>query len=159
MKYGYSAQDAGGMWEAMETTKQRGFGPEVKRRIMLGTYALSAGYYDAYYLKAQKVRTLIGREFREAFERFDVLVTPTSPTVAFKLGDKVEDPVQMYLSDVCTIPINIAGVPAMSLPAGFVDGLPVGMQIIGRPLGEETILRTAHAYEQATEWHTMRPDL
>ena len=159
VKYGYSAQDAGGMWEAMETTKQRGFGPEVKRRIMLGTYALSAGYYDAYYLKAQKVRTLIGREFRDAFQQYDVLVTPTSPTVAFKLGDKVEDPVQMYLSDVCTIPINIAGVPAMSLPAGFVDGLPVGMQIIGRPLGEETILRTAHAYEQATEWHTMRPDL
>ncbi len=159
VKYGYSAQDAGGMWEAMEATKQHGFGPEVKRRIMLGTYALSAGYYDAYYLKAQKVRTLISREFRDAFERFDVLVTPTSPTVAFRLGDKVEDPVQMYLSDVCTIPINIAGVPALSLPAGFVDGLPVGMQIIGRPLGEETILRTAHAYEQATEWHTMRPDL
>ena len=159
VKYGYSAQDAGGMWEAMELTKQRGFGPEVKRRIMLGTYALSAGYYDAYYLKAQKVRTLIGREFRDAFQKYDVLVTPTSPTVAFRLGDKVEDPVQMYLSDVCTIPINIAGVPAMSLPAGFVDGLPVGMQIIGRPLGEETILRTAHAYEQATEWHTMRPDL
>ena len=159
VKYGYSAQDAGGMWEAMEATKQHGFGPEVKRRIMLGTYALSAGYYDAYYLKAQKVRTLISREFRDAFERFDVLVTPTSPTVAFRLGDKVEDPVQMYLSDVCTIPINIAGVPALSLPAGFVDGLPVGMQIIGRPLGEETILRTAHAYEQATEWHSMRPDL
>ena len=159
VKYGYSAQDAGGMWEAMEATKQHGFGPEVKRRIMLGTYALSAGYYDAYYLKAQKVRTLISREFRDAFERFDVLVTPTSPTVAFRLGDKVEDPVQMYLSDVCTIPINIAGVPALSLPAGFVDGLPVGMQIIGRPLGEETILRTAHAYEQATEWHTMRPEL
>ncbi len=159
VKYGYSAQEAGGMWEAMEATKQHGFGPEVKRRIMLGTYALSAGYYDAYYLKAQKVRTLISREFRDAFERFDVLVTPTSPTVAFRLGDKVEDPVQMYLSDVCTIPINIAGVPALSLPAGFVDGLPVGMQIIGRPLGEETILRTAHAYEQATEWHTMRPDL
>ena len=159
VKYGYSAQDAGGMWDAMELTKQRGFGPEVKRRIMLGTYALSAGYYDAYYLKAQKVRTLIGREFRDAFRRFDVLVTPTSPTVAFRLGDKVEDPVQMYLSDVCTIPVNIAGLPAMSVPAGFVDGLPVGMQIIGRPLGEETILRAAHAYEQATEWHTMRPEL
>ena len=159
VKYGYSAQDAGGMWDAMELTKQRGFGPEVKRRIMLGTYALSAGYYDAYYLKAQKVRTLIGREFRDAFRRFDVLVTPTSPTVAFRLGDKVEDPVQMYLSDVCTIPVNIAGLPAMSIPAGFVDGLPVGMQIIGRPLGEETILRAAHAYEQATEWHKMRPAL
>ena len=159
VKYGYSSQDAGSMWEAMEQTKQHGFGPEVKRRIMLGTYALSAGYYDAYYLKAQKVRTLISREFQEAFQTYDVLVAPTSPTVAFRLGEKVEDPVQMYLSDICTIPINIAGIPALSIPAGFVDGLPVGMQIMGRPLGEETILRAAHAYEQATEWHRMRPEL
>ena len=147
------------MWEAMEQTKQHGFGPEVKRRIMLGTYALSAGYYDAYYLKAQKVRTLISREFQEAFQKYDILVTPVSPTVAFKLGEKVEDPVQMYLSDICTIPVNIAGIPAMSVPAGFVDGLPVGMQIMGRPLGEETILRAAYAYEQATEWHKMKPAL
>ena len=159
VKYGFSSQDAGSMWEAMEQTKQHGFGPEVKRRIMLGTYALSAGYYDAYYLKAQKVRTLISREFQEAFQKYDVLVAPTSPTVAFKLGEKVEDPVQMYLSDICTIPINIAGIPAMSVPAGFVDGLPVGMQIMGRPLGEETILRAAYAYEQATEWRRMRPEL
>ena len=159
VKYGYSSQDAGSMWEAMEQTKQHGFGPEVKRRIMLGTYALSAGYYDAYYLKAQKVRTLISREFQEAFQKYDILVTPVSPTVAFKLGEKVEDPVQMYLSDICTIPVNIAGIPAMSVPAGFVDGLPVGMQIMGRPLGEETILRAAYAYEQATEWHKMRPAL
>jgi aspartyl-tRNA(Asn)/glutamyl-tRNA(Gln) amidotransferase subunit A len=126
---------------------------------MLGTYALSAGYYDAYYLKAQKVRTLISREFQEAFQKYDILVTPVSPTTAFKLGEKVEDPVQMYLSDICTIPVNIAGIPAMSVPAGFVDGLPVGMQIMGRPLGEETILRAAYAYEQATEWHKMRPAL
>ena len=159
VKYGYSSQDASSMWEAMEETKQHGFGPEVKRRIMLGTYALSAGYYDAYYLKAQKVRTLISREFQEAFQKYDVLVAPTSPTTAFRLGEKVEDPVQMYLSDICTIPINIAGIPAMSIPAGFVDGLPVGMQIMGRPLGEETILRAAHAYEQSTEWHRMRPAL
>ncbi len=159
VKYGFSSRDAGSMWEAMEQTKQHGFGPEVKRRIMLGTYALSAGYYDAYYLKAQKVRTLISREFQEAFQKYDVLVAPTSPTVAFRLGEKVEDPVQMYLSDICTIPINIAGIPAMSIPAGFVDGLPVGMQIMGRPLGEETILRAAYAYEQATEWHKMRPAL
>ena len=159
VKYGFSSQEAGSMWEAMEKTKQHGFGPEVKRRIMLGTYALSAGYYDAYYLKAQKVRTLISREFQEAFQKYDVLITPTSPTVAFKLGAKVEDPVQMYLSDMCTIPVNIAGIPAMSLPAGLVDGLPVGMQIIGRPLGEESILRVAYAYEQATEWHKMRPEL
>ena len=159
VKYGFSSQETGSMWEAMERTKQHGFGPEVKRRIMLGTYALSAGYYDAYYLKAQKVRTLISREFQEAFQRYDVLVTPTSPTVAFKLGEKVEDPVQMYLSDICTIPVNIAGIPALSLPAGFVEGLPVGMQIMSRPLGEETILRVAHAYEQATDWHKMRPEL
>ncbi len=159
VKYGFSSRDAGSMWEAMEQTKQHGFGPEVKRRIMLGTYALSAGYYDAYYLKAQKVRTLISREFQEAFQKYDVLVAPTSPTVAFRLGEKVEDPVQMYLSDICTIPINIAGIPAMSIPAGFVDGLPVGMQIMGRPLAEETILRAAYAYEQATEWHRMRPAL
>ena len=159
VKYGYSSQNAGSMWEAMEQTKQHGFGPEVKRRIMLGTYALSAGYYDAYYLKAQKVRTLISREFQEAFQKYDILVTPVSPTTAFKLGEKVEDPVQMYLSDICTIPVNIAGIPAMSVPAGFVDGLPVGMQIMGRPLGEETILRAAYAYEQATEWHKMRPAL
>ncbi len=159
VKYGYSSQNAGSMWEAMEQTKQHGFGPEVKRRIMLGTYALSAGYYDAYYLKAQKVRTLISREFHEAFQKYDILVTTVSPTTAFKLGEKVEDPVQMYLSDICTIPVNIAGIPAMSVPAGFVDGLPVGMQIMGRPLGEETILRAAYAYEQATEWHKMRPAL
>ena len=159
VKYGFSSQEAGSMWEAMEKTKQHGFGPEVKRRIMLGTYALSAGYYDAYYLKAQKVRTLISREFQEAFQKYDVLITPTSPTVAFKLGTKVEDPVQMYLSDVCTIPVNIAGIPAMSLPAGLVDGLPVGMQIMSKPLGEEAILRIAYAYEQATEWHKMRPQL
>ena len=159
VKYGFSFQEAGSMWEAMEKTKQHGFGPEVKRRIMLGTYALSAGYYDAYYLKAQKVRTLISREFQEVFQRYDVLITPTSPTVAFELGAKVDDPVQMYLSDVCTIPVNIAGIPAMSLPAGLVDGLPVGMQIMSRPLGEDSILRVAYAYEQANEWHKMRPEL
>jgi aspartyl-tRNA(Asn)/glutamyl-tRNA(Gln) amidotransferase subunit A len=159
VKYGFSSQEAGSMWEAMEKTKQLGFGPEVKRRIMLGTYALSAGYYDAYYLKAQKVRTLISKEFQEAFQKYDVLITPTSPTVAFKLGARMENPMQMYLSDMCTIPINIAGIPAMSLPAGMVDGLPVGMQIMSRPLGEEAIFRVAYAYEQATEWHKMRPEI
>ncbi|RLC72096.1 MAG: Asp-tRNA(Asn)/Glu-tRNA(Gln) amidotransferase GatCAB subunit A [Chloroflexi bacterium] len=159
VKYGYSALDAESMWQAMELTKQRGFGPEVKRRIMLGTYALSAGYYDAYYLRAQKVRTLIKRELDQAFERFDVLVTPTSPTVPFKLGEKVEDPLKMYLSDVCTIPVNIAGVPAISVPAGFVDGLPVGMQLIGPAFSEELLLRCAFAYEQATEWHKHRPPI
>jgi aspartyl-tRNA(Asn)/glutamyl-tRNA(Gln) amidotransferase subunit A len=159
VKYGYSSQEDGSIWEAMEKTKQHGFGPEVKRRIMLGTYALSAGYYDAYYIKAQKVRTLISREFQESFQKYDVLITPTSPSTAFNLGAKMDDPVQMYLSDVCTIPINIAGIPAISLPAGLVGGLPVGMQVIGKPLAEETILRVGYAYEQATEWHKMRPEL
>ena len=156
VKYGFSYQDTNNMWEAMEKTKQFGFGAEVKRRIMLGTYALSAGYYDAYYLKAQKVRTLIIREFKDAFEKYDALVTPTSPTVPFKLGEKLDDPVQMYLSDVCTLPINIAGLPAISIPAGFADGLPIGLQIIGKPFDEETIFRIAFAYEQATDWHTRK---
>jgi len=159
VKYGYSFRDTTNMWEAMEKTKQYGFGLEVKRRIMLGTYALSAGYYDAYYLKAQKVRTLIKRDFEQAFEKYDALVTPTSPTAAFKIGEKTDDPVQMYLSDVCTLPINIAGVPAISIPAGFVAGLPVGMQIISKHFAEETLLRVAFAYEQATPWHTQKPAL
>ena len=159
VKYGFSCQDADSMWKAMEKTRQYGFGAEVKRRIMLGTYALSAGYYDAYYLKAQKVRTLIRREFDQAFERFDALITPTSPTVPFKIGEKVDDPLQMYLSDVCTLPINIAGVPAISIPAGFAHGLPIGMQIIGKPFAEETILKIAHAFQQATDWHKRKPNI
>jgi len=159
VKYGFSYPDAATMWEVMEKTRQYGFGPEVKRRIMLGTYALSAGYYDAYYVKAQKVRTLIRREFDEVFEKLDALVTPTSPTVPFKIGEKVDDPMQMYLSDVCTLPINIAGVPAISIPAGFADGLPIGMQIIGKPFSEETLLKIAHPYQQATDWHKRRPNI
>ncbi len=158
-KYGFSYHDTDSMWEAMEKTKQLGFGAEVKRRIMLGTYALSAGYYDAYYLKAQKIRTLIRQEFDQAFEKYDALVTPTSPTVPFKIGEKIDDPMQMYLSDVCTLPINIAGVPAISIPAGFANSLPTGMQIIGRPFGEETVLRIAFAYEQATDWHARKPPI
>jgi len=157
VKYGFSVREAGNMWDAMEKTRQYGFGPEVKRRIMLGTYALSAGYYEAYYLKAQKVRTLITREFADAFTKCDVLVTPTSPTVPFRIGEKVDDPLQMYLSDVCTLPINIAGIPGISVPAGFVDGLPVGMQILGKPFSEEMVLRVAFAYEQATGWGQRRP--
>ena len=157
VKYGFSYREAESMWDAMEKTRQYGFGDEVKRRIMLGTYALSAGYYDAYYLKAQKVRTLIRQEFDRAFEKYDALVTPTSPTVPFKMGEKLDDPVQMYLSDVCTLPINIAGLPAISIPAGFADGLPIGMQIIGKPFSEETLLKIAYAYEQAMEWHKRRP--
>jgi len=159
VKYGFSAREAENMWDAMEKTRQYGFGPEVKRRIMLGTYALSAGYYEAYYLKAQKVRTLISREFAEAFKQYDVLVTPTSPTVPFRIGEKTDDPLQMYLSDVCTMPINIAGIPGISVPAGFVDGLPVGMQILGKPFSEETLFRVAYAYEEATGWQKRRPKL
>ena len=159
VKYGYSAQDAENMWDAMEKTRQHGFGAEVKRRIMLGTYALSSGYYDAYYLKAQKVRTLIRREFDTAFEKYDALVAPTSPSVPFKLGEKTADPVQMYLSDICTIPVNIAGIPSISVPAGFSFGLPIGMQIMGKPFGEETLFRIAYAYEQATGWHNLRAPL
>ena len=158
VKYGFSYQ-APSMWESLEKTRQFGFGAEVKRRIMLGTYALSAGYYDAYYVKAQKVRTLIRREFDQAFEKYDALVTPTSPTVPFKIGEKVDDPLQMYLSDVCTLPINIAGLPAISIPAGFADDLPIGMQIISKPFGEEMILKVAHAYEQSTEWHKRGPPI
>ena len=159
VKFGYSYQETADMWQAMEVTRQRGFGPEVKRRIMLGTYALSAGYYDAYYLKAQQVRTLIRQDFARVFERVDALVTPTSPVAAFPLGEKMADPVQMYLIDVCTLPINIAGLPAISVPCGFADGLPVGMQLIGPPLSEARLLGLAYAYEQATEWHKARPAL
>lgn len=128
-------------------------------RIMLGTYALSAGYYDAYYLKAQKVRTLIKRDFDEAFKKFDVLVAPTSPTVAFKIGEKVDDPLQMYLSDVFTLSLNLAGICGISIPCGFADGLPVGLQIMGDAFSEEAVLRVAYAYEQATEWHKRKPVL
>ena len=159
VKYGFSYHDADSMWEALEKTRQYGFGPEVKRRIMLGTYALSAGYYDAYYVKAQKVRTLLKREFDEAFERYDALVTATSPSVAFRFGERTQDPVQMYLSDVLTIPISMAGLPAMSVPCGFSEGLPVGLQLIGPALSEETLLRVAYSYEQATDWHRARPQL
>ncbi len=159
VKYGFSYKDTDNMWEAMEKTREIGFGPEVKRRIMLGTYALSAGYYDAYYLKAQKVRTLIRREFDSAFEKYDALVTPTTPTVPFKIGEKTQDPVQMYLSDVFTIPINIAGVPAITVPGGFAEGLPIGLQVIGKPFAEETILKVAHAYQQATDWHRRKPKI
>ena len=159
VKFGFSYQDTDNMWEAMEKTRQIGFGPEVKRRIMLGTYALSAGYYDAYYLKALQVRTIIREELQEAFKHFDALVTPTSPTVAFRIGERTTDPVQMYLSDICTIPANIAGTPAISVPAGFINNLPVGIQLMGKALGEETLLRLAHAYQQTTEWHKISPPI
>jgi len=157
VKYGYSAKDTLGIWETYRATRQCGFGPEVKRRVMLGTYALSAGYYDAYYLKAQKIRTLIKQDFDHAFQQFDVLVGPTAPTVAFKIGERVDDPLQMYLSDILTLSQSLAGICALSLPCGFVNGLPVGLQISGPAFGEETVLRAAYAYEQATEWRGRKP--
>jgi aspartyl-tRNA(Asn)/glutamyl-tRNA(Gln) amidotransferase subunit A len=152
--------DDGGLNEMYRATRGQGFGPEVKRRIMLGTYALSAGYYDAYYLKAQKVRTLIKADFDAAFEQVDVIVAPTSPTTAFRIGEKTDDPLQMYLSDVFTLSMNLAGICGLSLPCGFdTDNMPIGMQVMGPALGEEQILRVAFAYEQATDWHTRRPPL
>ena len=144
--------------ETYMISRDEGFGAEVKRRIMLGTYALSAGYYDAYYLKAQRVRTLIRKDFDAAFERCDVIVTPTAPTTAFRLGEKTQDPLQMYLSDIYTISINLAGLPAISLPCGFDgEGMPIGLQIIGKHFDEATILRIADTYERATEWHKKKP--
>ncbi|GIW39966.1 MAG: glutamyl-tRNA(Gln) amidotransferase subunit A [Candidatus Binatia bacterium] len=160
IRYGFRAPDAKDLLDLYCRTRRLGFGPEVKRRIMLGTYALSAGYYEAYYLRAQKVRTLIRRDFETAFSRYDVLATPTSPTSAFPLGSRLHDPLQMYLSDVLTIAVNLAGLPAISLPCGFDDsGLPVGLQLVGRPFEEETILRLGHAYQSATSWHRAEPPL
>jgi aspartyl-tRNA(Asn)/glutamyl-tRNA(Gln) amidotransferase subunit A len=142
-------------------TRGAGFGAEVKRRIILGTYVLSSGYYDAYYLRAQKVRTLIRQDFLKAFEKVDALVTPTAPTAAFKIGEKSGDPLQMYLTDIFTISANLAGVCGVSVPCGFTSSprLPIGLQLLGKPFGEETILRAAHAYEQATAWRKERPPI
>jgi aspartyl-tRNA(Asn)/glutamyl-tRNA(Gln) amidotransferase subunit A len=159
VKYGYSYREGHSMWENMEQTRARGFGPEVKRRIMLGTYALSAGYYDAYYLKAQKVRTLINQDFARAFERYDVIVTPTSPTVAFRIGEKLDDPFAMYLSDVYTLPASVAGLPSINVPCGLSEGLPVGLQIIGNFFDEPRIITAAHAFERAFGWANRLPDL
>ncbi|MBI3322926.1 MAG: Asp-tRNA(Asn)/Glu-tRNA(Gln) amidotransferase subunit GatA [Candidatus Omnitrophica bacterium] len=146
------------MLEMYTQTRERGFGPEAKRRITLGTFVLSAGYYEAYYGRALKVRTLIKQDFDRAFEKVDVLATPTAPTASFRLGEKLEDPLTMYLSDILTISVNLAGVPALSLPCGFTRaGLPIGMQLIAGPFGEETLFRAAAAYEQATEWHRREP--
>ena len=159
VKFGHYKDDADSIWDAMEITRQEGFGAEVKRRIMLGAYALSSGYYDAYYLKAQKVRTLICRELDEAFEKYDALVTPTSPTVAFGLGERMADPLEMYLSDICNISANMAGIPALSVPCGFSEGLPVGMQLMGPALSEPVLIRLGYAYEQSCNWRLSRPNL
>lgn len=160
VKYGARIEDAENLMEMYTRTRSEGFGAEVKRRIMIGTYALSAGYYDAYYLKAQKVRTLIKQDFEKAFEEVDVLVSPTAPTTAFKLGDKSQNPLSMYLIDLMTIPVNLAGLPGMSVPCGFdSQGLPIGLQIVGNVLREDQVFQVAYAYEQATEWHTRVPQL
>ncbi len=152
VRYGHRSAKATNLLEQYELSRDEGFGPEVKRRIMLGTYALSSGYYDAYYLKAQKVRTLIKNDFDRVFDQVDLIVTPTAPTPAFKAGEKSDDPLQMYLSDVFTISCNLAGIPGLSLPCGFSGGLPIGLQLLGRPFEEERVLAAARAYEEATAW-------
>ncbi|MFZ3121823.1 MAG: Asp-tRNA(Asn)/Glu-tRNA(Gln) amidotransferase subunit GatA [Thermodesulfovibrionales bacterium] len=159
VKYGFRAEGKD-LMEIYMNTRAQGFGAEVKRRIMLGTYALSSGYYDAYYKKAQQARTLIKTDFEKAFNSVDMIVTPTSPTAAFKSGEKTEDPLQMYLSDIFTISVNLAGIPAISIPCGFTSGnLPIGLQIIGKHFDEASILKAAYAYEQSTDWHKRKPNL
>ena len=148
------------MFDNFRQSRSHGFGPEVKRRIMLGTYALSAGYYDAYYLKAQQVRTLVKQDFERAFETVDVIAAPVSPTTAFKIGEKMEDPLAIFLTDIFTVSLNLAGMCGISVPCGFdTQNLPIGFQLIGPALGEEVVLRTAHAYEQSTDWHTRKPQI
>jgi aspartyl-tRNA(Asn)/glutamyl-tRNA(Gln) amidotransferase subunit A len=158
VRYGYRTADADNLHELFFRSRSEGFGEEVKRRIMLGTYALSSGYYDAYYLKAQKVRTLIREDFRNAWEKVDVIVTPTTPETAFNINEKTDDPITMYLSDVLTIPCNISGIPGLSTPCGFSsDNLPIGLQILGKSFDEESILRVAHAYEKINNWNLNTP--
>ncbi len=160
VKYGFRAADAATLRDMYLRTRAEGFGSEVKRRIMLGTYALSAGYYDAYYLKAQRVRTLIKRDFEEAFRKVDVIMAPTAPETAFKFGEKTGDPIKMYLSDVLTIPCNIAGLPGISIPCGFSsDGLPIGIQVLGKPFDEGSVIHAAYAYEQHAGWKERRPGI
>ena len=161
VRYGARAKDAKDPLDMYGRTRGAGFGPEVTRRIILGTYVLSSGYYDAYYLRAQKVRTLIRRDFMEAFQKCDAILTPTTPSAAFKIGEKAEDPLTMYLSDIFTVNVNLAGICGVSVPCGFTTQpkLPIGLQVLGKPFGEETILRVAHAYEQATRWHQEKPEM
>jgi aspartyl-tRNA(Asn)/glutamyl-tRNA(Gln) amidotransferase subunit A len=159
VRYGYRTPNAENLMELYKKTRSEGFGDEVKRRIMLGTFALSSGYYDAYYKKAQKVRTLIKKDFEDVFEKYDCIVGPTTPTPAFKIGEKTSDPMTMYANDILTIPVNLAGVPAISVPCGFSNGLPLGLQIIGKHFDESTIYRVAHAFEQSTDYHKQKPTL
>ncbi len=159
VRYGLRAGDEGDIAAVYGRTRDVGFGPEVKRRIILGTFALSSGYYDAYYVRAQKVRTLIRRDFEAAFESCDVIATPTTPAPAFRLGEKTEDPLQMYLEDIFTVPANLAGIPGLSLPCGLAGGLPVGLQLLGRPFGEQTLLRVGAGFQRQTRHHELRPPL
>lgn len=159
VRYGVRADNPSNLIDMYRKSRSQGFGPEVKRRIMLGTYALSSGYYDAYYLKAQKVRTLIKQDFDQVFSQYDLIIGPTAPTPAFRIGEQVGDPLTMYLNDICTIPVSLAGIPAISIPCGTADGLPIGLQIIGKAFDESTVLRAAHAFEQQTEHHKLRPQL
>lgn len=160
VKYGYRASKYDNLLDLYKQTRDEGFGDEVKRRILLGTYALSSGYYDAYYKKAQQVRTLIKNQFDKAFERYDIILTPTGPTTAFKIGEKINNPVEMYMEDVCTVPINIAGVPALSINSGFdSNGLPIGIQLIGKAFGESNVIKIAHAYEQNRNLSLNKPSL
>ncbi|HFD92765.1 MAG TPA: Asp-tRNA(Asn)/Glu-tRNA(Gln) amidotransferase subunit GatA [Gammaproteobacteria bacterium] len=158
VRYGYRCEDPVDLMDLYKRSRGEGFGAEVKRRIMIGTYALSAGYYDAYYLKAQKLRQLISDDFKSAFEEVDVIMGPTTPTTAFAAGDKLDDPIQMYLSDIYTIAVNLAGLPAISIPCGFSNGLPAGLQIIGNYFTEARLLNVAHRYQQETDWHTRIPE-
>ena len=157
-RFGHRCQDPVDLEDLYKRSRGEGFGPEVKRRILIGAYALSAGYYDAYYLKAQKIRHLISDDFKQAFEKVDVIMGPTSPEVAFKAGEKSGDPVSMYLSDIYTIATNLAGLPGMSVPCGFSNNMPVGLQIIGNYFDESRLLNVAHQYQQTTDWHTQMPD-
>lgn len=159
VRYGYRTPNAENLLNMYKMTREEGFGEEVKRRIMLGTFALSSGYYDAYYKKAQKVRTLIKQDFENVFEQYDIIIGPTTPTPAFKLGENTRDPMTMYANDILTIPVNLAGVPAISVPCGFGQGLPLGLQIIGKHFDESTVYKVAHAFEQATDFHKQQPEL
>ncbi|HJV47417.1 MAG TPA: Asp-tRNA(Asn)/Glu-tRNA(Gln) amidotransferase subunit GatA [Bacillota bacterium] len=160
VRYGVRSDNGENLIEMYKETRSHGFGSEVKRRIMIGTYALSSGYYDAYYKKAQKVRTLIKQDFEQLFSKYDVIIGPTAPTTAYKIGEKISDPLTMYLNDICTVPVNLAGIPAISVPCGFAgNGMPVGLQIMGKHFDESTVLRVAHAYEQNTPYHKARPNL
>ncbi len=159
VRYGYRSPNSNNLMELYKNSRAEGFGDEVKRRIMLGTFALSSGYYDAYYKKAQKARTLIKKDFEDVFAKYDVIVGPTTPTPAFKIGEKTSDPLTMYANDILTIPVNLAGVPGISVPCGFDQGLPLGLQIIGKHFDEATVYRVAHAFEQATDFHKQKPGL